>query len=217
MKATILFLSLIVLTLSGCRFGGFGKTTGSGTMKLEKRNLPAFNAVEISGAYDVEIVVQKEQSLEVEGDDNLLPLIKTEVKNGVLSINNEHSFSTKHKLRVRISLPSLDGISTSGASDILASDVKSEEFKINASGAGNLQVSGETITLEVEVSGAGEIDAKDLHAKKVIITSSGAAQADVYASEELRANVSGAGNITYYGDPKTVSEDTSGAGSISKK
>jgi len=217
MKRTILFLSLsllLLLALNGC---SFNRTTGSGAMKLEKRDVPAFKALDISGAYEVEIVAQKEQSLEIEGDDNLLPLIKTEVNDGVLSISNEKSFSTKHKLRVRISLPTLEGISTSGASDIVASNIKSQDFNINMSGASNLKVSGETYKLDVDLSGAGEVDAKDLHARIVSVDSSGAAQADVYASEELRADVSGAGNVNYYGDPKTVKEGTSGAGTISKK
>ena len=217
MKRTILFLSLMLFALNGCKLAAFNSTSGSGTMKLEKRDVPAFTAVDISGAYEVEIVVKPEQSLEIEGDDNLLPLIKTEVKNGVLSINNEKGFSTNNKLRVRISVASLDAISTSGASDIVASNVKSSDFKIDASGAGNLQISGETKTLDVDMSGAGELDAKDFHAEKVTIDSSGAAQADVYASQELNADVSGAGNVNYYGNPKNVNEDRSGAGSISKK
>ena len=218
MKRTILFLSLtlVVTAFGGCHYQ-FGNVTGSGTMRLEKRDVPAFTAVNISGAYDVEIVVQKEQSLEIEGDDNLLPLIKTEVKNGVLSINNEKSFSTRKALRVRIAVPNLDGISTSGASEFTVSNVRSDEFNIEASGAGSLQISGETKALEVGMSGAVNLDAKDLKAQKVNVKSSGAASADVYASEELRASVSGAGNIDYYGDPKSVTEDASGAGSISKK
>jgi hypothetical protein len=218
MKRTILFLSLMLLVpvLAGCH-GHFGNVTGSGTMKVEKRDVPAFSALNISGAFDVEIVVQKEQSLEIEGDDNLLPLIKTEVKNGVLSINNEKSFSTKKALRVRISVPDLDALSTSGASEFTVTNVKNDEFNIEASGAGSIQISGETKALEVGMSGAVSLDAKDLHAQKVSITTSGASSADVYASEELRASVSGAGNVDYYGDPKTVSEDASGAGSISKK
>lgn len=219
MKRKILFLSLaLLLALCGCKFNDLSKTNGSGKMKIEKRDVPAFRSLDISGAYDVEIVVQKEQSLELEGDDNLLPLIKTEVSNsGVLTINNEKSFSTKNKLRVRISVPDLIGISTSGASDIVASNVKSDGFDINASGAGNLKISGETYKLAVEISGAGDVDAKDLHAKVVSVNSSGAARADVYAAEELRADVSGAGNVNYYGDPKVVKEDTSGAGTISKQ
>jgi hypothetical protein len=216
MKRTILFLSLTLLVLSGCHHK-FGQATGSGTMKLEKRTVPSFNALTISGAYEVEIVVQKEQSLEIEGDDNLLPLITTEVKGGVLDVGNSKSFSTKNRLHLRISVPSFDAISSSGASDIVISGVKSDEFSIDISGAGSLQVSGETKSLELKQSGAGEVDAKDLHAAKVNVDSSGAASAEVYASEELRASVSGAGNVNYYGDPKTVNKDVSGAGSITKR
>lgn len=218
MKRTVLFLALMMLALlGGCKFDDFKSTAGSGKMKLEKRNVPAFTAVDISGAYEVEIVVRPEQSLEVEGDDNLLALIKTEVRNGVLRIDNEEGFSTNHKLLVRISVPSLAGISTSGASDIVASNVKSDAFMIDASGAGKLQISGETKRLDVNMSGAGELDAKDFRAERVSIDSSGAAQADVYASEELTANVSGAGDVSYYGNPKTINQDRSGGGTISKK
>jgi hypothetical protein len=217
MKRTIVSLSLMALLLSvgGCKFGGH--VTGSGAMKLEKRDVSTFTSVEISGAYDVEIVAQKSQSLEIEGDDNLLPLIKTEVNNGVLRIYSDKSFNTKNKLHVRIAVQSLDSINTSGASDITASDIKTDDFNVEASGAGNIELAGETKTLEVSMSGAGELDAKELHAQNVNITSSGAAQADVYATEALQAKVSGAGNVSYYGNPKSVSEDTSGAGTISKK
>ena len=218
MKRTAFFLSLLaLLAVSSCHFDNFHKTTGSGTMKLEKRNVPAFTAVNISGAYDVEIVVQKEQSLEIEGDDNLLPLIRTEVKNGVLEINNEKSFNTKHTLRVRISIPQLEGISSSGASEMVVSNVKSDEFKIDTSGAGSLKVAGETKRLALEMSGAGDVDAKELRAEKVTVNSSGAAGAEVFASQDLRVDASGAGHIDYYGNPKNVSEDVSGAASISKK
>ena len=216
MRRPAIFLALAVM-LAGCKFGSFSSKTGSGNMKTEKRTVPAFTSVKISGAYDVEIVARDEQSLEIEGDDNLLPLVKTEVKNGVLEIDNTQSISTKRNLRVRISVPKLDGISTSGASDIVITGVKSDEFSIESSGAGSLKVSGEAKSVVINTSGAGEIDAKDLHAERVNITSSGAAHADVYATEELRASVSGAGDVNYYGNPKSVSEDKSGAGSITKR
>jgi hypothetical protein len=219
MKRTLLFLSLalLALALGGCKFSDFDKTTGSGTMKTEKRDVPAFKALDISGGYEVEIVAQKEQSLEIEADDNLLPLIKTEVSDGVLTINNEKSFNTRNKLRLRISVPSFVGIFTSGATEIAASNLKGDDFTVHASGASKIQLSGEIYQLAVEISGAGDLDAKDLHARIVNIHSSGAANSNVYASEELHAQVSGAGNVNYYGDPKTVKEDTSGAGTISKQ
>ena len=186
-------------------------------MKLDKRSVPAFTAVDISGAYEVEIVAQKEQSVEIEGDDNLLPLIKTEVRNGVLKISNEKSLSTRNKIRLRISVQQLDGIETSGLSNIVATNVKSDEFKIDTSGASELKVSGEAKSVSIDSSGAGNIDTKDLRAEKVNVSSSGAATAEVYATEELTASVSGGGNVDYYGNPKTVKEDKSGAGTITKR
>lgn len=209
----------MLVALGGCKYlsKSGGGATGSGVMKTEKRNVPAFTSVNISGAYDVEIVGQKEPSLEIEGDDNLLPLIKTEVKDGALTIGNDQSLSTRGKLRVRISVPKLDGISTSGASDIIVSNVKSDAFKIDTSGAGSLKIAGETKTLEVKLTGAGEVDAKDLHAERVNITSSGAASVDVYASEELHVNATGAGEVNYYGAPKVVTRDGSGVATITKK
>jgi hypothetical protein len=221
MKKIVLLLAL-ALALGACKHiekmtGGGGQVVGSGVSKVEKRNVPAFTSVDLSGAFEVEITAQKDLSVELEGDDNILPLIKTEVKNGVLTVGNSESISTKSKLRLKISVPTLDGISASGASDIVASGVKSDNFRIDTSGASNLQISGETKALEVEMSGAGEVDAKDFRAQKVNITSSGAAHADVYASEELTASVSGAGNVNYYGDPKVFNEDRSGAGTITKR
>ncbi|HEX8846025.1 MAG TPA: head GIN domain-containing protein [Pyrinomonadaceae bacterium] len=216
MKRAIIFLSLMLFTLSGCKFFGHGHANGSGSMKQEKRTVPSFTALNISGAYDVEIVAQKEQSLEIEGDDNLLPLITTEVRNGVLEIDNKKSFNTKNKIRIRISVPAFNAINTSGASDIVIKGIRTDQFKIDSSGAGKIRVEGEAQTVEIETSGAGGVDTRALRAQKVNITSSGAASAEVYASEELTASVSGAGNVNYYGNPKVINENKSGAGSITR-
>ena len=217
MKRMVGLLAVSVL-LGGCHWGGFREgTSGSGKTKVEKRSLSGFTAVHISGAFEVEIVAQKEAGVEVEGDDNLLPLVRTEVNDGVLDISNERPYSTKNAIRVRISAPQLDAISTSGASDIVVSNVKSDDFNVSTSGAGSFKISGEAKAFDLEMSGAGELDAKDLRAERVSVHSSGAAEATVYASEELRVHASGAGTVNYYGDPKKIDENTSGGASLSKK
>ncbi len=217
MKRTVGLLAVLVL-LGGCHWGGLREgTSGSGKTKVEKRSLSGFKAVNVSGAYEVEIVAQKEAGVELEGDDNLLPLVRTEINNGVLDIFNERPFSTRNAIRVRISAPQLDAVSTSGASDIVVSNVKSDDFNLSTSGASNLKVSGEARTFALEMSGAGEVDAKDLRSEKVSVNSSGAAEATVYATEDLYVSASGAGTVNYYGDPKNVSQNVSGGASISKK
>lgn len=215
MKRAIGLLALVV-ALGGCQLFHKG-TSGSGKSGVEKRSVSGFTAVNVSGAYEVEIVVQKEAGVEVEGDDNLLPLVRTEVKNGVLDVYNEKPFSTRGAIRVRISVPQLDSVSSSGASDMVVSNVKSHDFNISTSGAGSLKISGEAKALDLQLSGAGEVDASALRAERVTVNSSGAAEATVYASEDLKVSASGAGSVSYYGDPKNVSENVSGGASISKK
>lgn len=217
MKRTVCFLALL-LAMTGCGYHGFGgknNVTGSGVVKTEKRNIGAFTAVEVSGAYEVEIIAQKEPSLEIEGDDNLLPFVKTEVKNGTLYISSDRSFSTRKAIRIRATTKEIQGLSTSGASEIKLDGVKSESFVLESSGASKINVAGETKTLEVEMSGASKIDARNFRASRVKVSSSGAGRASVYATEEVNAEVSGAANVTYYGEPKVVNKEVSGAGSVS--
>lgn len=217
MKKTICLL-LLVAFAAGCNMTGFGKgVRGSGNRQTEKRNVSGFLAVEVSGAFEVEIVAQKERSLEIIGDDNILPLVTTEVRGNVLRIGSNNSYSVNRPITVKITVPDLEGISTSGASKINISGLKNSEFEVDSSGASTLSLMGETKTLKIGTSGASNIEAKDLHAQKVDVQSSGAGYVSVYATEQLNASASGAARVDYYGNPTSVSPEVSGAGSVNKK
>lgn len=216
MKRTICLLALLLMA-AGCgmpKFGIKNNTRGSGTPKIEKRTVGAFTAVDVSGAYEVDIVAQKEPGLELEGDDNLLKLVKTEVKNGTLFISSDSSFSTKQSIRVRISTPEIQGLSASGANLVKVSGVKNDNFVIETSGASAIFVAGEAKSVEIEMSGASKVDTRDLRVARAKVSSSGASRAFVHATEEVSADLSGASNVTYYGEPKTVNKQVSGASSV---
>ncbi len=69
------------------------KVKGSGNVVTESRDISDFKGVDVSGVFQVEITAQKDFSVEIEADDNLMPLIKTEVRNGVLHLETEGSLS----------------------------------------------------------------------------------------------------------------------------
>ena len=190
---------------------------GSGVIKTETRAISGFTSIDASGAFDIEVVCQKEPSLEIEGDDNLLPLVKTEVHGNTLSLRPEKPFSVKRPIRVRISVPNIENISSSGATSFRVMNVKNEKMMIDARGASSFDITGETVALDLDLSGATKVDTEKLHAARVKISLSGAGKATVFASEELDAQVSGAGSVTYAGDPKKVNKKVSGVGSVSKK
>jgi Putative auto-transporter adhesin, head GIN domain len=201
-----------LIMLSGCHIG----VHGSGVRKTEKRDVGPFTAIDTSGALDVEVTCQKPASLEIEGDDNLLPLIETDVADGVLRIKSTKHYSSRSGITVRITVPNLERIQASGAGKFHVADLKNDRFEIHSTGVVSVSASGQTKTVQIDQSGAGRVDTHNLRAAAVDVNVSGAASVDVNATDELNVTVSGAAHVTYTGDPK-VTKRVSGAGSISKK
>jgi hypothetical protein len=211
----ILLLMVLISLVSGCHRIHSG-IAGSGKLQKQKRDVGSFNSISTEGAFDLEIVCQKPQSLEIEGDDNVLPLVSTEVSNNVLHIKNLRGYSVSEPITLRISVPDLEGISASGAGKIEVSGVKNEKFVIDASGAPTIKAAGETKVLNVDASGAGKIDTHKLRAARVVVESKGVSKVEVYAAEQLDVTVSGPSNVIYEGDA-VVNKTVNGPGSVEKK
>ena len=201
-----------VFMFAGCHVG----VHGSGLRKTEKRDVPAFTAINTSGMLEVDVKCQQAVSLEVEADDNLLSLVQTEVIDGVLRIKTTRNYRSQGGIIVRVTVPNLERLQASGAGKFRISDLKNDEFEIHSSGVVDVSASGQTKSLEIDESGAGKIDTHNLRAAVVSVHVSGAANVDVYASDQLDVTVSGAANVTYSGDPK-INKHVSGAGSITRK
>ncbi|HEX3227624.1 MAG TPA: head GIN domain-containing protein [Pyrinomonadaceae bacterium] len=215
-KATLLvILAALVAAFSACHLGKGVK--GSGNLKTEKRDLPAFKAIDTTGAYEVEVMCQKPTSFEIEADDNILPLIKTDVRAGVLYVTSEKSYNPSRAVRLRISLPELTAVSSRGAGDVTIQDAKSDDLRIESMGAASIKAAGKVKNATISSSGAGDIDANRLQAEKARVTVAGAASVSVYATEQLDVSVSGVGSVTYGGNPKTVNKSVSGIGSVNQK
>src|SRR5260370_35943501 len=111
-RITFVAILAIALGFAGClRFTG---VQGSGVRKTEKRDLAAFKSIETQGAYEVEITCQKPRSFEIEADDNILPLIQTEVRDGVLFVSAK-TYSSSKSVSLRIALPDLESFTSTGA------------------------------------------------------------------------------------------------------
>jgi Putative auto-transporter adhesin, head GIN domain len=211
--AACLTLTLFsLLALSAC----LGGVRGSGVRKTEQRDLAPFTAIEATGAFDVEVVCQKSASFEIEGDDNILPLVETEVRGNTLRLTTSRAYSSNGGIVVRISMPNLEAVRSTGAGKFKIKDVKNDRFKIDSTGAATVVASGQSKSLDISSTGAGKIDANDLQAGEVSVKVTGAARVEVYATDQLDVTVSGAGRVIYSGNPK-VTKHISGAGEVTKK
>jgi hypothetical protein len=216
----IFALSIGLVFSTNCSFGGFkniGGVQGSGTSKTEKRNVSGFEKIDASGAVNVEVSIQKDFSVEVQADDNLLANIKTEVSGGTLKIYSEDKISPKTRINVKVSMPEIEGLEVSGASSGNISNVKADSLELKASGASKIKIDGTAKELNGDASGASTIDAENLRVEDADIDASGASSAIVSASNDLKVDASGASKISYTGEPKNIKQNSSGASSVTKK
>lgn len=216
MKKLTLVVAL-ALMLAGCHYAKFsGGVPGSGVRKSEKRQISPFTSISTDGAFDIEVACQQTPTLEIEGDDNLLPLVSTEVSNGVLHIKNTTSYSTRDPINIKISVANIDGLSTNGAGTIKITGLKNDKFEIGSNGAPTIIVSGETKLVEIDTNGAGTIDTHKLRAARAAVESKGVSKVEVFASDELKVTVSGPSQVIYDGDPQ-VNQTINGPGSVKKR
>ena len=120
-------------------------------------------------------------------------------------------------LTATISVKELTHVTLSGASILDAKKLAGKEFQLKVSGASRCTLDGAVDALTIAVSGAGKVKADELKARKVKVIASGACRASVFASEALDVSLSGAGKVTYLGDPKKVTQNISGVGKLEKK
>lgn len=195
----------------------FGSVHGSGNLGTDKRAITGFKSVEAGGVFQLEITAQKEFGVEVEADDNLLPMIRTEVDGDVLRIETDKHFKTNNPIRIRVSAPDIERLDISGVANVTLDNINNSELAIEASGASKIKVSGETSMLNVDVSGATKINADDLKSINAVIDANGASFVSVNVTGDIQSDVSGASRVVYSGAPVNVNTKKTGVSSVSKK
>jgi hypothetical protein len=231
---TVIFLvGLISAAGVSCNWT-IGLVRGSGDIRTEERDVSDFHKVHLSGVGDLIITQGEKESLLIETDDNIIPLIETEVSAERLSIGfrRGYNFVPTSDIKFYLTVKELDEILLSGAGSIKCEDFDTEELEIeisgagdidfrldadlvrvNSSGAGGIEMSGKVDRQEIDLSGAGKYDAEELESRECEITVSGAGSATVNVSQELDVDISGVGGVEYKGSP-TVQQNIKGLGAI---
>ena len=209
-------LLLISLLISGCHHRMGPNVKGSGNRQSQKREIAPFTSIQTEGAFTIEVVCQKNLSLEVEGDDNILPLVTAEVRNNVLRLSNNGSYSTSEPVKFTIAVPNLEVLNVSGAGKIDIKGMNNENFAIDADGAPTINVSGNTKMVNIHTNGAGKVNTYNLNAARAVVNSNGATQVEIDVNEQLDVTVNGPSSVTYKGDP-VVNKNVNGPGKVSRR
>jgi hypothetical protein len=209
-------LIFLVVLAAGCH-GQFGaQIKGSGKRELQKREVAAFTSISTEGAFTVEVTCGKDRSLEVEGDDNVLEYVTSDVSGNTLRLKNRKNYSTSEPVKFKISVPNLDGLSVNGAGHIDVKGINNDKFEIDTNGAATIVVSGNTKVIDVGANGAGKVDAHNLHAERGVVDSRGVARIDVDVKNQLDVSVQGPSTVTYLGDP-VINKKVQGTGKVERR
>lgn len=207
----LLLIGLLVAPIAAC-----GGEKGSGTITTETRSVSGFTEVEVQGVIHLDLRLGSSHAVALTGDDNLLPLVETEVVGDKLIIKSKRSINPSKPLVAKVEAPNVTLVEGSGAADLTVSNVDNEELALELSGAGKMKAVGKTGKLRVRVSGAGSADAQKMAADDIVVDVSGAATVEVGSPKTLAVEISGAGSVRYSGDP-AIEKQISGAGSVEKR
>jgi hypothetical protein len=187
---------------------------GSGVSASETRALPAFTAIDLTGVNDVTIGVGGQQLVTVRGDDNLVPLVTTEVTDGTLVIAESESIDTTSPMSVEVTVPSLDAVRLTGTGVMTVDGHDLEQLTISLAGTGTLRAAGSVSQLDVELLGTGDVELRELVSEVAIVELAGTGDVFVNVTRTLDASLSGIGTIYYSGNPGSVTRKVTGAGAI---
>lgn len=241
MRNLLIFMFLVAVFVLGSRSCDglhfvFGGVRGEGPVQTQSRSVADFHAIDLSLAGDVEVSVAEQYSVEVSAQENLLPLLKTEVKNGVLRIYSDKNISSSGPIKIMLSAPNFDRFSIagsgsievlntlqaekmvmeiSGAGDIAckAGDFRALDTKI--SGSGDIDLGGKADEVNVQISGSGDVKAKNLRANTLSVQIAGSGTVTAEVESKLKADIAGSGDVYYTGSP-SVETKVSGSGSVKR-
>lgn len=210
----------------------------SNTVVSETRTASNFTGIDIRTLGQVILSQGESESVTVKGSDNIVPLIKTTVRSGMLFIETDETvtftgINTTNMLTFTIVVKDLTSLTVSGLADIQMESLSTTDLAVTMSGAGNLKlnqlkadslnitlsglgnvdIAGEATTATIKISGAGGVNAPDLKIKTATVDIPGLGGAKIWVTDRLTGTISGGGDVSYYGNPQ-VDTKTTGLGSF---
>lgn len=238
MRKIFLFACIIAVANTSCDLV-FRKTIhGNGNITTEQRNASNTDKIKSMSDFNIDIVQGSPSSVKIEADENLIPYILTENREGKLIVRAKEGYrlSTDNKIKITVTTDRLEEIEIDGSGDVNGSgkftgadhlkisvagsgnvnlDINTPKIESSIAGTGNITLSGETKDSRIEIAGVGNYKAEDLMSENVSVHIAGSGNAKVFAENSLNVDIAGSGDVYYKGNA-SVKQNVAGSGKISK-
>jgi hypothetical protein len=234
LKKWIVFVLLAVLA-AGCTAARPNALFGSGTAVTKDFQVVDFDRVDAAYGFRVTLARGEPFKVTVTTHDNIMQYVRVEKAGDTLKLfvdMRPFTTYTINRLEATVTMPALAGVTASGGSRVdvagfdlqpalevdlsggsrLTGDLSAAKMRLQTSGGSSATVAGKADSLNLEASGGGRTDLSRLEVTAATVRLSGGSTVIVNAGE-LSYDLSGGSQLRYTGNPRIVSQNTSGGAS----
>jgi hypothetical protein len=233
---TAIAVTAIPFLFQSCLFLG-PPIRGNGNVVEETRDVADFSKIRTSSGTNVYVSQGDTQKVMVKADENIVDVIETEVRDGVLNVTITNPIRKATSNKVYVTVKYLEKATAFAGSNIysetvlkagklelrssagsnLKLEVSTKELIVSATAGANVFLEGETESLEASASAGSNIKAEGLQAKNCQTRVNSGANIYITVTDELDAKASSGGNIFYSGNPKSTNINNSSGGNVKKR
>jgi len=189
----------------------------------ETRNVGSFSKLSFRVPGKLILKQGSTQSVVLEGDQDFLGKIETEVEGGRLVIGREDKWGWRewrdgnNKITAFVTMTNIEGLGVGGSGDLVGEGKFSTgDLELKVSGSGSMQIEVDAKgEMKADVSGSGDIDVKGTcQSFDSGISGSGKVNAQVTVSGNTEVSISGSGRLVASGSAKQIKARLSGSGKV---
>lgn len=236
---TSLILTLTFAVNAQNWWGNNEKIKGNGKVITVTRTTPDYDKITAGGSFDVLLVKGKEGKITIEGEENIIPFIETEVFGNLLKVNFKKNTNIKTTKRMIITITFIDieSVALAGSGKMFSNEiiknndlkvslggsgsinlkVSSDNLKVSLAGSGDVNLEGNTNELSASIAGSGSIKAYALKTDELTANVAGSGNLKITVKSKIKANLVGSGSVYYKGNPSKIKNNAIGSGSIVNK
>lgn len=241
MNKKILLTSLIISLTFAINaqdwWGNSKKIKGNGNVVTVNRSTSDYNEISVGGSFDVILVKGKEGKLKIEGEENIIPYIETEVSSGgtlKIKYKKNTNIRTTRRLTVTVPFKDIEGVSLGGSGKITSNTlIKTDRFSTNLGGSGditlkvdadnvkasiggsgNINLEGRSNEFTCSIAGSGSIRAYELKTDEINVKVAGSGSVKTTVKSKIKAKLVGSGSVYYKGNPTHIDSKSVGSGDI---
>jgi hypothetical protein len=207
------------------------RIAGSGKVITEDRPVSGVGQVSMTIPGDLEIQQGEAESLTVTGEDNLLPLLSTDLRGDELVIRwiSNTNVRPLRPLQIKLTVKDLQGLVSSSSGKVTVGPLTTGDFRLtlsssgdvtmdglqadrviaNLSSSGNIFIEGRANRLDLQLTSSGSFQGADFQVQQAGVRVSSSGNATLWVVDNLNVNITSSGNVAYYGNPAVLQTITS--------